>query len=142
MLADGPFVGATIPHATTAAVSGPEPDTRSMPSAYARGDAAAHPLHAPVAPGSDRLHVAPAPRRATAHRGRARVTDLLAIVASALGAVALTWAAHEVRGYLARRRRHGAPRAPGYLRMRIALYAGLTTVGAILGLALGAWIAR
>lgn len=70
------------------------------------------------------------------------MTDLLAIAASTAGALSLTWAAYEVRGYLERRRRHGAPRAPGYWRMRIALYVGLTTVGAVLGMAVGAWLLR
>ena len=70
------------------------------------------------------------------------MTDLLAITASVAGALALTWAAFEVPAYLERRRRHGAPRAPGVWRMRIALYAALVTVGAVLGLALGAWILR
>jgi hypothetical protein len=68
------------------------------------------------------------------------VTDLFAIAASTAGALSLTWAAYEVHGYLARRRRHGAPRAPGYGRMRIALFAGLATVGAVLGMAVGAWL--
>jgi hypothetical protein len=70
------------------------------------------------------------------------LSELLAIVASAAGALSLVWATSEVREYAVRRRRHGAPRAPGYVRMRIALYAGLTTVGALLGLALAAWLRR
>ncbi len=70
------------------------------------------------------------------------MTDLIAITASAAGALSLTWAVYEVRGYLERRRRHGAPRAPGYGRMRLALYAGLATVGAMLGMAIGAWLGR
>lgn len=70
------------------------------------------------------------------------MNDLIAIAASTAGALSLTWATYEIRGYVARRRRHGAPRAPGYGRMRIALYAGLATVGAMLGLAIGAWLGR
>lgn len=70
------------------------------------------------------------------------MNDLLTIVASVVGALSLTWAAFEVPAYMERRRRHGAPRAPGYGRMRIALYAGLVTVGAALGIAIGAWLGR
>ena len=70
------------------------------------------------------------------------MTDLIAITASAAGALSLTWATYEVRAYLARRRRYGAPRAPGLWRMRIAMYTGLATVGALLGLGVGAWLQR
>jgi hypothetical protein len=65
------------------------------------------------------------------------VTDLVAVVASALGALSLTWAWVEVTGYLRRRRGRG-PRAPGYGRMRLALFTALATVGAVLGMALAA----
>lgn len=70
------------------------------------------------------------------------MSDLIAVAASVAGALSLTWSVHEVRAYLARRRRHGAPRAPGFVRLRVALYAGLVTVGALLGMAIGAWLER
>ena len=70
------------------------------------------------------------------------MTDLLAITASTVGALSITWAVFEVHAYLERRRRHGAPRAPGLRRMRMALFAALATVGAVLGMAVGAWLQR
>jgi hypothetical protein len=65
------------------------------------------------------------------------VTEAAAVVASAVGALSLTWAWVEVVGYVRRRRRGQGPRGSGYVRMRVALAAALVTVGAVLGMAIG-----
>ncbi len=69
------------------------------------------------------------------------VNDVLAIVLATAGALALTWAVVEVRAYTTARRGHG-PGTPGRARLRAAVFSGLTVVGGLLGVALGAWLGR
>jgi hypothetical protein len=66
--------------------------------------------------------------------------DVLAVLLGTAGALALTWAGVEVRGYLAWARRGRGGRAPDRWRLRAAFYVGCVALGGVLGLALGAWL--
>ena len=80
-------------------------------------------------------------RAATRTPGLAPVSgDLLAVALGTTGALALTWAGVEIRGYLAWARRGRGGRAPDRWRLRAAVYAGLAVVGALLGLVVGTWL--
>ena len=81
------------------------------------------------------------PRSANRPLGLAAVSgDVLAVALGTTGALALTWAGVEIRGYLAWARRGRGGHPPDRWRLRAAVYAGLVVAGALLGLALGAWL--
>lgn len=99
----------------------------------------------PTRPGT--VGVDEASERSDGRRVAARATgpaalsgDVLAVALGTAGALALTWAGIEVRGYLAWARRGRGGRAPDRWRLRAAVYAGLAVIGGLLGLALGAWL--
>jgi hypothetical protein len=66
--------------------------------------------------------------------------DALAIVLGTAGALAVTWTATEVHGYLTWARRGRGGQRPSRWRLRAAVYAGCAVLGGLLGLALGAWL--
>jgi hypothetical protein len=66
--------------------------------------------------------------------------DALAVVLGTAGALALTWASVEIRGYLTWARRGRGGPGPDRWRLRAAVYAGLCVVGALLGLVVGVWL--
>jgi hypothetical protein len=66
--------------------------------------------------------------------------DALAILLATAGALAVTWAATEARGYLTWARRGRGGQRPARWRMRAAFYVGCVVLGGLLGLALGAWL--
>ena len=66
--------------------------------------------------------------------------DALAVLLGTAGALATTWAATEVHGYLTWVRRGRGGHRPSRWRLRAAVYSGCVVLGGVLGLALGAWL--
>ena len=72
-------------------------------------------------------------------RGRLPGVNVPAVLIGIASALALLWGAEGVRAYRAwvRRGRSGPP--PSRHRLRLAVYAALVVIGAILGAIIGAW---
>lgn len=131
--AGGPFTQRTLPHARRHVKS---------PSSRTRWNGAGASPAGPGTVGGDAASErSDGGDAATRSPGSAAVSgDVLAVLLGTAGALALTWAGVEIRGYLAWARRGRGGRAPDRWRLRAAVYAGLAVVGALLGLALGTWL--
>ena len=99
----------------------------TCPTAYSRHDEAKVPLLL-----DERTKM---PRRT----GSSVSGDFVAVLLATLGGLSVAWTVIEVRGYVTSRRSHG-PRAPGRNRMRASIFATLTVVGVVLGIAISALI--